>query len=257
MNAHELNQRLCDQIEVVLKHLFPNGKKVRAEFVVGGLAGEAGDSLKIHVGGSKKGFWSDFATGHKSRTLLGLWAEVLGGDYAKACKEARAYLGIADDYGKRFFRESKPAAPEKLDRKKIRSLVPDGAVVKYLTEERRLELGVLAIYKICESASGDAVVFPFFAVEGAGADAKLAEQAYMTKFMKLARVDGKKEIWTQPAGITDSLFGKRADLPKSYPAGTLVITEGEIDALSVASYGWHGVSVPRGAKAAGGRQERE
>lgn len=251
MNAHELNQRLCDQIEVVLKHLFPNGRKVRSEFVVGGLTGEAGDSLKIHIGGSKKGFWSDFATGHKSRTLLGLWAEVLSGDYARACKEARAYLGIADDYGKRFFREVKAAEPGKLDRSKMRALVPDGPAVKYLTDERCLELGVVTLYKVCESSSGDAVVFPFFAVEGQGVDARLAEQAYMTKFMKLARVDGKKEIWTQPAGVTDSLFGKRADLPKTYPAGTLVICEGEIDALSVACYGWHGVSVPRGAKATG------
>jgi twinkle protein len=255
MNAHELNQRLCDQIEVVLKHLFPNGRRVRAEFCVGGLGGEAGDSLKVHLGGAKKGHWQDFATGAKSRTLLGLWAEVLGGDYARACKEARGFLGISDDYGKRFYREQAPKPSANVDRGKLRVLKPGGAVAAYLMEERKLDLGIVVAYLVAESADGGAVAFPFFAVEGEEGDTRLAESAYMVKFLKLARDGGKKEIWTQPAGVTDSLFGKRAALPFGaaglYPKGVLVITEGEIDAMSVATYGWHGVSVPRGAKAAG------
>jgi len=253
MNAHEINQRLCDQIEVVLRHLFPNGKKVRAEFCIGGLGGEAGDSLKVHLGGSKKGYWSDFADdGKRGRSVLGLWAEVLGGDYAKACREAKAWLGVTDDYGKRFFAGVKQQRkePEKLDRSKLRGLVPDGPVFKYLTEERGIEPGALAAYRVAESASGDAVVFPFYATEESEDGAKLAESAYMVKFLKLARDGGKKEIWTLPGGVTDSLFGKRASLGAGAPKGVLIITEGEIDALSVASYGWHGVSVPRGAKSA-------
>ncbi len=254
MNAHELNQRLTDQLEATLRHLFPNGKKVRGEFCVGGLDGAAGDSLKVHLGGAKKGYWCDFADdGKKGRSVLGLWIESqCGGDKAKGCSEAKKWLGINDDYTSRFLSGMKSAPrkePEKLDRSKMRGLVPNGAAYKYLTEERCIEPGALPMYRIAESASGDAIVFPFYATEETPDGAKLAETAYMAKFLKLERAGGKKEIWTQPGGVTDSLFGKRADLAAGVPKDMLVITEGEIDALSVASYGWHGVSVPRGAKA--------
>jgi twinkle protein len=253
VNAHELNQRLCDQMDAVLGHLFPAGKKVRGEFCVGGLQGQAGDSLKIHLGGTKKGYWCDFATNERGRSLLGLWAEVAGGDFAKACGEAKRFLGISDDYEKRFYgrdRAPKKEAPPVMDRSRFRALTPGGAVLRYLVDERKIDEMAVRAYHIAESADGGAVVFPFFASEETPEGEKLAEKAGMVKFLKIARAEGKKEIWTLPAGVTDCLFGKRVTLPKSYPKGVVVITEGELDALSVACYGYHGVSVPRGAKAA-------
>lgn len=256
MNAHELNQRLNDQIERVLEHLFPAGKKVRGEFCIGGVGGMQGDSLKVHLGGAKKGYWADFATNQRGRSLLGLWAEVVGSDYAKACREAKAWLGVSDDYERRFMRrETKQPlkSPEKIDRSRVRALVDGGPVEKYLVEERNLDPGVVSAYQTAESADGACVVFPFFLTESTeDQEVKLSEQAYMVKFLKVARAEGKKEIWTQPGGVTDSLFGKKAAMPASYPKGVLVITEGEIDAMSVASYGYHGVSVPRGAKTTSG-----
>jgi twinkle protein len=248
MNAHELNQRLCGSIESVLKSLFPNGKVVRGEFCVGSLAGEEGKSLKVHLGGAKKGFWCDFAGTKKGKTLLGLWAEVLNGDFAKACREAKAFLGIRDDYENRFLRPAeKKAPPPVLDRSKLAALSEDGAVIKYLCEERKLDELVVRAYRVGQTVDGSAIAFPFYQVERAEEGVGLADKAYMVKFLKLARENGKKEIWTLPAGVADSLFGKKATLPDTEP-GVLVITEGEIDAISVAHWGYHAVSVPRGAK---------
>lgn len=257
MNAHELNQRLTDQIERVLEHLFPLGKKVRTEFCVGGIGGAKGDSLKIHLGGNKRGYWCDFATNERGRSLLGLWAETCGGDYAKACREAKSWLGISDDFERRFYRraasDEPKKIPEKVDRSRIRGMVAAGFVENYLVNERHLDPNVLTAYRIAESADGACVVFPFFGTtvseEG---EAEVATEAYMAKFMKVARADGKKEIWTQPGGVVDSLFGKQAQkaMHSGVPKGVLVITEGEIDALSAVCYGYFAVSVPRGAKSA-------
>lgn len=249
MNAHELNQRLCDQIGSVLKNLFPAGKIVRGEYEVGDLSGAAGDSLKIHLAGVKKGFWSDFATGAKGKSLLGLWAESLGGDFAAACRAAKAFLGIDDRFERRFHHPiQKTPAPQGVDYSKVRKLDPEGFVATYLMEERKIELPVLLAYSVGESSDGRAAVFPFFKVVEEP-EVTLEEKAYFVKFLKVERPDGKKEIWTQPSNVQDSLFGKGATLPKSVTqSGDLVITEGELDALTVAQFGYYGVSVPRGAK---------
>lgn len=254
MNAHELNQRLCQQIESVLKHLFPAGKMVRGEYEVGSLSGEAGSSLKVHLGGAKKGYWSDFASDKKGRSLTGLWAETVGGDFARACKESKAYLGIRDDqYTRRFVRPPQEKAPAAtMDRSKIRKLSETSLVHTYLVEERHLDPMVLAAYRVAESSDGRVVVFPFFKTIEEDAGAVISDEAYMAKFLRVERPENKKEIWTNPANIRDSLFGKNAKLPSAVlNSGTLVITEGEIDALSVAMFGYWGVSVPRGAKHAG------
>lgn len=253
MDAHELNRRLTDQGETFLKHLFPMGKKVGGEYVVGSLAGEAGDSLKIRMGGAKKGFWSDFAGDKKGRSLLGLWAEVLGSDYAKACRSAKEYLGVRDDFARRFMPAEKPKAPPKVERGQIRALQPAGAVMDYLVNDRKLDPFTLDAYTVAESADGQAVVFPFFATEETDEkEIRLAGSACFVKFMALYRAEGKKKIWTQPAGVPDVLFGKNAlanaAFAKLAVKGVLVITEGELDAMSVATWGYHGVSVPRGAK---------
>jgi twinkle protein len=254
MHAHELNHRLCGRIEAVLQHLFPAGKVVRGEYLIGNLAGQPGDSLKIHLTGAKKGYWCDFADdSHKGRSLLGLWAEVLGGDkdaFMRACKEAKAFLGIDDRYDRHFVRREAPAAP-KLDRTKIRVLQEGSPVMNYLLNDRKLDALVLEAYAIGESADGAAIVFPFFAVETTEETVTISERAYMVKFLKLARPGGKKDIFTNPVGVRDSLFGKRANLPNAVKkSGTLVIAEGELDALTIAQYGYWGVSVPRGAKSA-------
>ena len=73
----DIRARLLDQLESVLIHLFPHGKRRGTQFFVGNLQGDPGDSLVIELDGSKRGLWIDFATG-ESGDVLTLWASVRG-----------------------------------------------------------------------------------------------------------------------------------------------------------------------------------
>ena len=79
-----INARLLADYLSILKQWFPNGKKVGPEWCVGSLAGEAGDSLQIHV---RKGVWSDFATGAKGGDPVSLYAAMRGIKPGEAAKE--------------------------------------------------------------------------------------------------------------------------------------------------------------------------
>lgn len=64
-------------MESALAYLLPRGKRRGAQFVVGNLQGDAGDSLVVDLDGAKRGLWLDFATG-ESGDALALWAAVCG-----------------------------------------------------------------------------------------------------------------------------------------------------------------------------------
>ena len=74
MNISELAAMLADQAESVCLKLLPGGKREGAEWCVGSVNGEPGKSLKVRLSGSKRGIWSDFATG-ESGDLVDLWRE--------------------------------------------------------------------------------------------------------------------------------------------------------------------------------------
>jgi len=93
MTAAEIASRLQDRRDSVLTYLFPSGRKVGAEFCVGSLNGEPGDSLKVKVNGDRSP-WSDFATGESGGDLLDLWAKARHrGDVGAAMREAGEWLG--------------------------------------------------------------------------------------------------------------------------------------------------------------------
>ena len=91
----DIRARLLDQLESVLIHLFPHGKRRGAQFFVGNLQGDPGDSLVIELDGSKRGLWIDFATG-ESGDVLALWASVRGyrlpGDFSSLLEDAGDWL---------------------------------------------------------------------------------------------------------------------------------------------------------------------
>ena len=68
---------LGEHIEALVADLLPNGHREGHEYRVGSVAGEAGCSLGIHLGGLKRGIWSDFAAGIGG-DALDLVREVLG-----------------------------------------------------------------------------------------------------------------------------------------------------------------------------------
>lgn len=60
-------------LEIAVSHLYPNGKRQGAQFIVGNVQGDTGHSLVVELEGSKRGVWLDFATG-ESGDVLALWA---------------------------------------------------------------------------------------------------------------------------------------------------------------------------------------
>lgn len=66
-----LSAQLLATAESTLKTWFPSGRKRGKEFVIGSLAGDAGDSLSVNI---KTGVWMDFATGETGADLIDLYA---------------------------------------------------------------------------------------------------------------------------------------------------------------------------------------
>ena len=78
-----INARLLADYLGTLKQWLPNGKKIGPNWCVGSLAGEEGESLKIHA---RKGIWSDFATGDKGGDPVSLYAAIHGIGQGEAAK---------------------------------------------------------------------------------------------------------------------------------------------------------------------------
>jgi len=77
LDKEDIRARLIEQLESALAYLLPRGKRRGAQFVVGNVQGDAGDSLVVDLDGAKRGLWLDFATG-ESGDALALWAAVCG-----------------------------------------------------------------------------------------------------------------------------------------------------------------------------------
>lgn len=225
----EVSRALARQAQAVAEHLLPGGRKEGAEWCVGSVSGEKGNSLKVHLIGPKAGVWKDFAT-DDGGDLVDLWQAVRGGSRSDAYHQAKDYLGISDP---RAFRE--PAKTYTLP-PKPRCSPPAAQVLDYLTVDRNIPGHVLTAYKIGEA--GDRIIFPFLDPDGTLVLAKARRAA-----------DGEKPVPTA-AGCKPILFGWQA-MPEQ--ARSIIITEGEIDALSWAAYGHWAVSVPFG----GGKGEKQ
>jgi hypothetical protein len=69
INWPTVNRLIHEHPEDLCRHFFPRGHRVGHEWVIGNLAGEPGDSLKIELEGPKAGLFIDFAT-NQSGTLI-------------------------------------------------------------------------------------------------------------------------------------------------------------------------------------------
>lgn len=236
MNADEVKQRLADNAENVCQLLLPNGVRRRNEWHIGSIEGEAGSSMRIHLEGAKAGLWCDFSSGDKGSNLLELWRVVKDIPFKEALEQAREYLGIAPE------RQLRSVSTPKKRKEPIK--LPDvevgtesGVKTKcgaYLNGERAIGLDVLKDYDLrCENGK---IVFVYWNQN--------KTEIEMLKFMALEREDGKKHIFTSK-DAKKTLFGKQTITDD---CSTLVITEGELDAMSYAEAGIQAVSVPFGAK---------
>lgn len=226
----DIKRRLADRALEVASYLLPNGRRERDEWRVGSVQGEAGQSLGIHLSGQKAGVWADFNSGDTG-DLIDLWGKVQGKTLVETLDAARGWLGIERP-------ETYRAVPKTYARPPKPSCVKaQGRVLDYLTEDRNIPQDIIDRYRV--AASGDNIVFPFLLPSGELALAKMRKA-----------VDGAKPIPTAK-DCEPVLFGWQA-MPED--SRVVVLTEGEIDALSMAAYGYPALSVPFGG-GAGGKQQ--
>lgn len=284
MDWKDIEDKLHERAEDVCRHLFPNGKREGGEFVVGSLAGEAGNSLKVNLTG-KVGVWRDFAGEKGGKGLMSLWLQARNlPKFGAAVVEAKQFLGIADDFAKRVQAypstargDSRPTtdghAPDDSAWKAVaevwgrcQPLTMDGPVYDYLTKKRGLDAAVLEVFGVRELISHGkwAMAFPYYATPsgeatvlvkpgGAAAPPYQVATPEWIKFELLDRPNGKKREWTTKAP-EKSLFGVQlAALTMFANCRHVLICEGEKDAMAWASYACQDwsilpLSVPFGAK---------
>lgn len=219
----ELKRMLASQAQRVAEYLLPAGKREGHEWRCGSVAGEPGKSLGVHLTGPKAGLWSDFSC-DDGGDLIDLWMGCRSLDLTAALTEIRDWLGVE---------KPKLHRPERREWKRPAKPVchaPQDRALAYLREDRNLPVAVLTAYKIGEDDRG-AIIFPFLLPDGTLAMAKRRDSA-----------DGAKPVPTD-SDCEPILFGWQAIPTK---AREVVITEGEIDALSWSAYGYPALSVPYG-----------
>lgn len=221
MDAKEVSFRLAQQAEAVCQLLLPNGKKRGREYKAADVQDShtGGDSLSVCLEKGKAGVWSDFATG-ESGDLLDLWQASRGVSFVEALAQAKRWLGVDD----------RPLMPDNLktyarpERPKCQPV--QGEVMAYLTQERKLTPETIAIFKVAQQ--GDVIIFPYLR------DGELVR-------LKFRKVD-KSKMWVSPDS-EPCLFGWQALDPA---ASSVVITEGELDAMTLHQLGIPALSLPMG-----------
>lgn len=231
MHIKELSSMLWDDVNNVVKHLLPNGKKESNEWVCGSTGGEKGKSLKVNLAGKR--VWSDFSTG-EGGDLINLWQQVRDLNIGEAVAEVKQYLGVRDDDSAI---QKKKKSFKKPDRSKLRK---GEKHIEYL-KSRGLTDKTIADYKIAQCVVWDhnsqreieGMAFPYLR-DG---------ECVFIKSIGIERPSGKKVIGASK-DAEPCLFGWHLMAEDSR---TLVITEGEIDAMSLYQIGLDCVlSVPFG-----------
>lgn len=226
MNIRDISRRLSNQAETVAEYLLPNGKREGNYWRTGSVDGAAGRSLKVQLSGEKAGRWMDHADDHFHGDLIDLWMATRHLNLPEALKEVKDYLGIRDAIAPAVHKPFVPPQPKPGTRRPTAA----GPVESYLVDERQLDRETLARFKVAETDG--AIVLPYLK----------GEERQMIKYIGLDRSSGKK-VWTSKGG-RKTLFGWQALDPN---ARTVVITEGEIDAMTLAVIGINALSIPYGA----------
>jgi twinkle protein len=226
----EIKRLLTASTLAVAEMLLPGGRRDGAEWRAGSTSGDKGQSLGVHLEGLKAGIWADFQTGEKG-DLLDLWRVTRGVTLAEAIEQAAAWLGLSRptphrDPSPSYIRPPKPMCTEPRDR-----------VKDYLVVDRNIPEAVLTRYKV--AARGNEIIFPFLLPDGTLALAKAR-----------AAEDGAKPVPTA-ANCEAICFGWQA---VDADARIIVLSEGEIDALSWSAFGHTAMSVPFGG---GGGQKQK
>lgn len=246
MEIRELKSRLVERSESVARYLLPNGNLQGRLWRCGDARNTKsksghGGSLHVTLSGDGAGLWHDDATG-EGGDLIALWCISQERTLPDALKEIKQWLGITDPLKKERRQFAKPQKP-----KGLKKPTPKSAVFDYLTSKRGLSKDTLERFKIGEAVigydyrnggkpefTGVSIVFPYL-----DEDSNCLNISYIA----IERPKGKKYARFAISGAEMCLFGWQAISPNSR---TVIITEGQIDAMSWAEYGYEALSIPHG-----------
>lgn len=224
----QISRMLAGRAEDVCRWLLPGGKRVGHEWRAGSVSGDSGDSLGVNLAG-KAGTWRDFAADEKGGDLIDLIMACKGVSKAEAVAAAKEYLGIHD--ARQEFTPKRKAYKKPVPPKGYKTAKDD--VLGYF-KSRGISAGTVAAYKIAETERD--ILFPYIV------DGEL-------RFYK-CRNKAEKKFYAA-ADAEPVLFGWQA-LRDNWRY--VVLTEGEIDAMSFYEQGQPGLSVPFGG-GEGGKQD--
>ncbi len=231
LSVKDIVQQLNFKAEDYARFILPNGKLTNGEWCVGSIEGEPGKSLKVRVAGDRAGRWADFASDDKG-DLIGLTMAVRNATIQEAIRIAKDWLGI---------REPQSVVPQKTYSKAkpkgVKKVSDDSPVLAYLSDQRNIDFFTQDAFKIFQSTGehGPEICFPYY-----GPDGELVNM----KRIALERTPDGKKYCTLERGCALSLFGWHT-LPAD--CREVVITEGEIDAMTWSQLGFPALSVPNGA----------
>lgn len=224
LRAGEIAGLLARDARGVAQMLLPGGKEANGRWIAGSVHGEAGKSLAVVLTGERAGRWQDFASDAPAGDLLDLWCAARGLSISQAISEAAKYLGVK---ASRFHATHQEAVRLPAPKAAMR-VEKDSAAMEWFTHTRKLSAESVRAYRV--AAENGAVLLPAFTPEG--------ELQYL-KY----RDPHEKKFWSGKGG-KPSLFGWQA-IPTA--DRTVVICEGELDAIAWHSYGFPALSPTNGA----------
>jgi twinkle protein len=224
MTPKEISERMALDAEGICRAILPAGKLTGHEWCVGSVNGEPGDSMKVCLSGSKQGLWADFA-GKDKGDMIDLVVAVNHVSVAEAIDFGKKWCRIIDPSFTSSIKPQKPIKPIQ----PLRAVDNTEAVIKWF-ETRHISPEIIKAYRIV--SQGTTVAFPCY----------IGKDLMHTKYRDISKP--KKEAFSTSKDSTPVLFGWQA-VPDD--AREVIITEGEVDAMSYAMEGYMALSVPMGA----------
>lgn len=127
LTVEAIEDMLKDRCDQVFREVFPNAVQRGPELCIGSLAGEPGQSLRMHIGsGTRRGWWRDFSDDRHKGDVLNLIRDAMfNGDKGKAVQWAKSFLRLDD------------ADPARLEQHRLEVAARSEARAKQAAEEVR------------------------------------------------------------------------------------------------------------------------
>ncbi|MBP3358430.1 MAG: AAA family ATPase [Opitutales bacterium] len=254
-DAHEIKRLLANDAERFCSMYLRHGRKYGPkEWRCSDIQDSgSGKSFVVTLTGSKAGLWYENSTG-ESGHIIDIICKQKDVTFREALKIAQEFLGIQnEDNWKNFQKKSTPS--KKISSAELTPVKEGMDSWVYLTQERGLKPLILKAYGVCENAvpvwhrdvqrKVKSIAFPVYQTTDKANESVLVN----IKYLGLERPEGKKLLAQHPLGTNHLIFMNR--IPRN--ARSVIICEGEIDALTMAGAGFNAVSVPAGAH--GDRQD--